>query len=73
MPTTTNLTNEEMFEMFANAAVLVQGEDSYRVDYADAEEIRVTNEDTGEEYVLTYDDIDLETDLVYGLVLLNKN
>ena len=72
MPTTTNLTNKEMFEMFANAAVLVQGEDSYRVDYADAEEIHVTNEDTGEEFVLSYDDIDLETDLIYGLVLLNK-
>lgn len=51
----------------------MQGDDSYVIDFADAEEIHVTNEDTGEEFVLSYDDINLETDLVYGLVLLNKS
>ena len=72
MPTTTTVTNEKLIELFSEAKILVQGDDSYVIDYADAEEIHVTNEDTGEEFVLTYDDIDLETDLVYGLVLLNK-
>ena len=69
---TTTVTNEGKLFIMANAAVLVQGEESYRVDFVDAEEIHVTNEDTGEEHVLTYDDIDFETDLIYGLTLLNK-
>ena len=69
---TTTVTNEGKLFIMANAAILVQGEESYRVDFADAEEIHVTNEDTGEEHVLTYDDIDFENDLVYGLTLLNK-
>jgi hypothetical protein len=69
---TITVTNEKLIELFSEAKILVQGDDSYVIDFADAEEIHVTNEDTGEEHVLTYDDIDLEHDLVYGLVLLNK-
>jgi hypothetical protein len=69
---TITVTNEKLIELFSEAKILVQGDDSYVIDFADAEEIHVTNEDTGEEFVLSYDDINLETDLVYGLVLLNK-
>ena len=70
---TITVTNEKLIELFSEAKILVQGDDSYVIDFADAEEIHVTNEDTGEEFVLSYDDINLETDLVYGLVLLNKS
>jgi TfoX/Sxy family transcriptional regulator of competence genes len=69
---TVTVTNEKLIAIFSEAKILVQGDDSYVIDFADAEEIHVTNEDTGEEFVLSYDDIDLEHDLVYGLVLLNK-
>ncbi len=71
MPTTTT-SHEDLLAMFSEAKILVQGDDSYVIDFADAEEIHVHHEDTGEEFILTYDDIDLEHDLVYGLVLLNK-
>jgi len=70
---TVTVTDEKLIEMFSEAKILVQGDDSYVIDFADAEEIYVHHEDTGEEFVLSYDDIDLETDLVYGLVLLNKS
>jgi hypothetical protein len=69
---TVTVTNETLIEMFSEAKIIVQGDDSYVIDFADAEEIHVHHEDTGEEFILTYDDIDLEHDLVYGLVLLNK-
>lgn len=71
MPTVT-MSREDLIEMFSEAKILVQGDDSYVIDFADAEEIHVHHEDTGEEFILTYDDVDLEHDLVYGLVLLNK-
>lgn len=71
MPITTT-SREDLIEMFSEAKILVQGDDSYVIDFADAEEIHVHHEDTGEEFILTYDDVDLEHDLVYGLVLLNK-
>ena len=71
MPTTTT-SREDLIAMFSEAKILVQGDDSYVIDFADAEEIHVHHEDTGEEFILTYDDIDLEHDLVYGLTLLNK-
>jgi hypothetical protein len=69
---TVTVTNEKLIAIFSEAKILVQGDDSYVIDFADAEEIHVHHEDTGEEFILTYDDIDLEHDLVYGLVLLNK-
>lgn len=72
MPTTTT-SREDLLAMFSEAKILVQGDDSYVIDFADAEEIHVHHEDTGEEFILTYDDIDLEHDLVYGLKLLNTN
>lgn len=71
MPTTTT-SHEDLIAMFSEAKILVQGDDSYVIDFADAEEIHVHHEDTGEEFILTYDDIDLEHDLVYGLTLLNR-
>lgn len=71
MPTTTT-SREDLIAMFSEAKILVQGDDSYVIDFADAEEIHVHHEDTGEEFILTYDDIDLEHDLVYGLTLLNR-
>ena len=69
---TVTVTDEKLIEMFSEAKILVQGDDSYVIDFADSEEIHVHHEDTGEEFILTYDDIDLEHDLVYGLVLLNR-
>ena len=72
MSTTTTMTKDDLLAMFSEAAVLVQGEDSYRIDCVVDDEIHVTHEDTGETFLLQYDDIDLSRDLVYGLTLLNK-
>ena len=66
-------TYKKLFQMLSEAKVLVQGDDSYVIDFADTDVIHVTHEDTGEEFVMVYDDINLETDLIYGLVLLNKS
>ena len=68
----TTKSREDLLALFSEATIIVQGEDSYRVDFIVDEQIHVTDEDTGDEHILEFDDVDLERDLVYGLVLLNK-
>jgi hypothetical protein len=70
MPTKTQA---ELLELFSNATIIVQGENSYRVDCIVDFCIYVTDEDTGDEHILEFDDVDLSRDLVYGLKLLNTN
>lgn len=65
-------TKEQMFEMFSEAAVLVQNDESYRIDCVIDDEIYVTDEESGEEHILTFDDVDLSVDLLYGFKLLNN-
>ena len=68
----TTKSREDLLALFSEATIIVQGEDSYRVDFIVDDQIHVTDEDTGDEHILEFDDVDLERDLVYGLVLLNK-
>lgn len=72
---TKTYTREETVSMLQEAAVLVMDEDSYRIDAVIEEEgeVYVTDEDTGEEQTLQFDDIDLSdpTVLLYKLTLMN--
>ena len=68
----TTKSREDLLAMFTEATIIVQGDNSYRVDCVVDEQIHVTDEDTGDQHILEFDDVDLERDLVYGLALLNK-
>lgn len=68
----TTKSKEDLRALFSEATIIVQGEDSYRVDYVVDDQIHVTDEDTGNEHILEFDDVDLDRDLVYGFVLLNR-
>ena len=68
----TTKTREDLLDLFSQATIIVQGDNSYRVDCIVDECIHVTDEDTGDEHILEFDDVDLDRDLVYGLQLLNK-
>jgi|APCry1669192752_1035429.scaffolds.fasta_scaffold09274_3 hypothetical protein len=72
---TKTYTREETISLLQEAAVLIMDEDSFRIDAVIEEEgeVYVTDEDTGEEHTLQFDDIDLSdpTVLLYKLTLMN--
>jgi hypothetical protein len=66
------MTKDEVLGMMHQAAILIQGDDSYRVDCVIDDTIHMTNEETGEEHLIEWDDIDVVNDIIYGLCQLNK-
>lgn len=72
---TKTYTREQTIAMLQEAAVLVTEDASYRIDAVieEDEEVYVTDEDTGDEHTLQFDEIDLSQPdvLLYKLTLMN--
>ena len=68
-------TREQTIAMLNDAALLVMEDGSYRIDAVAEEdgEFYVTDEETGEEHTLQFDDIDLSQPdvLLYKFTLMN--
>jgi disulfide oxidoreductase YuzD len=63
-------------ELVNRAAVYIQfGEEAFRIDYADDENQRFfgSYEESGEEHSIEYDEVDLENDMFYELVVIDPN
>jgi hypothetical protein len=58
--------------MIQNAALYVPADcEGIRVDRCDDDYFVGTGEESGDEYRVYYDEVDLEKDLIYKLVLMN--
>lgn len=72
---TKTYTREQTIAMLQEAAVLVTEDASYRIDAVieEDDEVYVTDEDTGDEHTLQFDEIDLSQPdvLLYKLTLMN--
>jgi len=66
-------TKADLQTMLANAAVLVTADGTYRIDAVVEDEIYITDEATGDEHIITYDEIDLNDPevLLYQYTLMN--
>lgn len=66
-------TKADLQTMLANAAVLVTADGTYRIDAVVEDEIYITDEATGDEHIITYDEIDLNDPevLLYRYTLMN--
>jgi hypothetical protein len=59
-------------EMIQEAAVYVPFNcEGIRIDYCEDDAFYGTGEETGESYKVTYEEVDLDKDLIYKFVLMN--
>ena len=66
-------TKADLQTMLANAEVLVTADGTYRIDAVVEDEIYITDEATGDQHIITYDEIDLNDPevLLYRYTLMN--
>lgn len=59
-------------EMIQEAAVYVPFNcEGIRIDFCEDDAFFGTGEETGQEYKITYEEVDLDRDLIYKFVLMN--
>ncbi len=62
---------EQVKSMIQEATVVVIDGTSYRVDFSEDEYFQATDEDSGDEVYIEYDEIDLSRDKIFKLTLMN--